>query len=280
MAITASMVKELREITGAGMMDCKKALTEVDGDMEAAKEFLRKKGQAIADKKSSRDTSEGAIAISVKDNKAALVKIACETDFVAINDQFKEFIANIAEQAVETGTDNFMEKTSSVGSINEQFVNAISKMGENIVYLSGQYWEASTNCVINAYTHINNKIGVMVEVGSDQAVDNDKLMEVAKNISMHIAASQVEAISEDDLDPAIVEKEKIFLTEQARESGKPENIIEKMIVGRLNKFKKDVCLLFQNYVKEPDKTIAQYLIDSGKEVGATITVKRFFKETF
>lgn len=280
MAITASMVKELREITGAGMMDCKKALTEVDGDMEAAKEYLRKKGQATADKKSSRDTREGAIAICVKDSKAALIKIACETDFVAINDQFKDFIATMAEQAIETGVDNFTEKTSSVGSINEQFVTAISKMGENIVFMSGEYWESSDNSIINAYTHTNNKIGVMVELSSDKPADEEKMMTVAKDIAMHIAASQVEAISEDDLDSAIVEKEKNFLTEQARESGKPDSIIEKMIVGRLNKFKKDVCLLFQNYVKEPDKTVAQYLIDSGKEVGATLSVKRFFKETF
>lgn len=279
MKITASMVKDLRETTGAGMMDCKKALSECDGDMEAAKEFLRKKGQAIANKKSSRETREGAVSVCVKGDKAALVKIACETDFVAINDNFKIFIAKIAEQAIEVGIDDLMEKNSSIGPIKEQFIEAISKLGENIVFVDGQYWEASENSVINFYTHTNNKISVLIELEAEVGVDKALAKDVAKNIAMHVAASQVEAISENDLDPAVVDKEKSFLMGQARESGKPENIIEKMVVGRLNKFKKEVCLLDQNYVKEPDKTIKEYLADSGKAAGGRLSVKRFFKET-
>jgi elongation factor Ts len=278
--ITASMVKELREITGAGMMDCKKALNESDGDMEAAKEFLRKKGQAIANKKSSRETREGAVSISLKENKAALVKIACETDFVAINDNFKEFIAKIAAQAIEVGIDDLMEKSTSSGSIKEQFVEAIGKLGENIVFANGQYWEAAENGVINFYTHTNNKIGVLVELDTEPGTDATAAGDAAKNVAMHVAASQVEAISENDLDPAVIEKEKNFLMEQARESGKPENIIEKMVVGRLNKFKKEVCLLDQNYVKDPDKTISEYLAEAGKAAGGGFSVKRFYKETF
>ena len=273
------MVKDLRETTGAGMMDCKKALSECDGDMEAAKEFLRKKGQAIANKKSSRETREGAVSVCVKGDKAALVKIACETDFVAINDNFKIFIAKIAEQAIEVGIDDLMEKNSSIGPIKEQFIEAISKLGENIVFVDGQYWEASENSVINFYTHTNNKISVLIELEAEVGVDKALAKDVAKNIAMHVAASQVEAISENDLDPAVVDKEKSFLMGQARESGKPENIIEKMVVGRLNKFKKEVCLLDQNYVKEPDKTIKEYLADSGKAAGGRLSVKRFFKET-
>jgi len=275
------MVKELREITGAGMMDCKKALNECKGDLETAKEFLRKKGQAIANKKSSRDTKEGAISISLNDEKAAaLVKIACETDFVAINDKFKEFISKISDQALEVGVDNFMEQTSGVGLIKDQFIEAISTLGENIVYLDGQCWQAAASCFINAYTHTNNKIGVLVELEAEQATNKEKIMSIAKDIAMHIAASQVKAISEGDLDPAVLEKERKFLTEQAKESGKPDNIIEKMVVGRLNKFKKEVCLLEQNFVKDPEKTIAQYLSDSGKEAGTTLIVKRFHKEMF
>ncbi len=280
MNITASMVKELREITGAGMMDCKKALSESDGDMEAAKEFLRKKGQAIANKKSSRETREGAVSICLKDDKATLVKIACETDFVAINDNFKAFIAKIAEQAIEVGVDDLMEKSTSSGSIKEQFIENIGKLGENIVYMTGQYWQAAENGVINFYTHTNNKIGVLVELEMEPGSDANAAKEAAKNIAMHVAASQVEAISENDLDPAVVEKEKNFLMDQARESGKPENIIEKMVVGRLNKFKKEVCLLDQNYVKEPDKTIGEYLAESGQAAGGGFSVKRFYKETF
>ncbi len=278
--ITAAMVKELREVTGAGMMDCKKALTECSGDFEAAKEFLRKKGQAIANKKSSRETKEGSICIAENDNKAALVKIACETDFVAKNDQFKSFIKEMADQALEVGTENFADKSSSKGSIKEQFVEIISKLGENIVYLEGIDWEAPANSVIGSYAHTNAKIGVLVEVAADQAADSSALKDIARNISMHIAASQVEAIQEADLDPAVVEKERKFLIEQAKESGKPENIIEKMVEGRMVKYKREICLLYQNYVKEPDKNIEQYLEGAGKELGAKLTVNRFYKNQF
>ena len=278
--ITAAMVKELREITGAGMMDCKKALSETNGDFEAAKEFLRKKGQAIANKKSSRETKEGSIYIAEKDNKAALVKIACETDFVAKNDQFKAFIKQVGEQALEVGIENFMEKSGSAGPVKELFVEAISKMGENIVYLEGADWEVADSSVIGAYTHTNSKIGVMIELAADGSADKEKMKEVSRNIAMHVAASQVEAVQEDELDPAVVEKERAFLIDQAKESGKPDNIIEKMVEGRLQKFKKEICLLYQNYVKEPDKTVEQYIADEGKAIGATLTVKRFYKNQF
>jgi elongation factor Ts len=278
--ITASMVKELREITGAGMMDCKKALSESNGDMATAKELLRKKGQAIANKKSSRETKEGAISICVEGNRAVLLKIACETDFVAINDQFKSFIERMAEQALETGTDDFMEKTSSVGPVKDQFIEAISKLGENIVFLGGQFWEASENSVISSYTHTNSKIGVMVELQADKPADVDQVKAVAKDIAMHIAASNVEAIAEEDLDPAVVEKERLFLIDQAKESGKPNAIIEKMVAGRLVKYKREICLLYQGFVKDPERTIEQYLADTGKAIGVRLSVKRFYKESF
>ncbi len=278
--ITAAMVKELREITGAGMMDCKKALTECNGDFEASKEFLRKKGQAIANKKSSRETKEGAICINEKDNKAALVKIACETDFVAKNDQFKSFIEKIAAQAIELGTEDILEKSGTEGPIKEQFIEAIGKLGENIVFIEGTQWEVPGNSVIGAYTHTNSKIGVMVELEADQGVDKSKQKEIARNVAMHVAASHVEAVQESELNPEVIEKEKRFLIDQAKESGKPENIIEKMVEGRLQKYKKEICLLFQNYVKEPDKTIEQYLLDEGKAIGAKLVVKRFYKNQF
>ncbi len=278
--ITASMVKELREITGAGMMDCKKALTECNGDFEASKEHLRKKGQAIANKKSSRETKEGSIYIYEADNKVALIKIACETDFVAKNDKFKEFLARIGQQAVEVGTENIMDKSASGGAIKEQFVEAISKLGENIVYLEGIDWEVTNNSIIGTYVHTNGKIGVMVELDADQSVDKEKQKEIARNVAMHIAASQVEAVEESDLDPAVVEKERKFLVDQAKESGKPDNIIDKMVEGRLKKYKKDICLLFQNYVKQPEQTVEQYLAESGKMLGAKLIVKRFYKNQF
>ncbi len=278
--ISASMVKELREITGAGLMDCKRALVECNGDFEESKELLRKKGQAIANKKSSRETKEGSICIRESGSKTVMVKIACETDFVAKNDNFMKFMGNIAEQVAEVGADNFMEKSTASGSIKEQFVEIISKLGENIVFLTGIDWEETGNSVVGAYTHTNSKIGVIVEVEADQSVDKEKQKEIARNIAMHIAASQVEAIDEGDLKPEVIEKERKFLIDQAKESGKPDNIIEKMVEGRLKKFKKDICLLYQNYVKDPDKTIEQYVAASGTEIGAKLIVKRFCKEQF
>ncbi len=275
--ITAAMVKELRKITGAAIMDCKRALTECEANLEAAKELLRKKGQAIAHKKSSRETKEGAISIYLDDSKAGLVKMACETDFVAINNQFKEFIAEMAKYAAEVGIDNFAEKTTAKGLIKELITEAIAKLGENIVFVEGVDWVAEGDNVIGGYTHSNGKIGVVVEIESDKAADKKKLQMLAKDVAMHIAASQVEAIKEEDLDPSVLEKEKAFLIDQAKESGKAENIIEKMVSGRIQKFKKEICLMYQNFVKNPELTINQLLKNTGKELGVNLAVKRYFK---
>ena len=282
--ITSSMVKELREMTGSAMMDCKKALVETSGDIEAAKELLRKKGQTIANKKSSRETKEGAISIFLNEEQteSALIKVACETDFVAINDKFKEFIASLSSQALETGTDDFMEKKTSKGLIKDQITNAIAELGENIVFLEGEKWESSANSIIGSYTHTNGKIGVMVEVGSASALENkDELKVLAKDIAMHIAASQVLAIREEDIDPAALEKERLFLIEQAKESGKPQEIAEKMVVGRMKKYKKEICLLEQPFVKNGELTIAKLLAAKQTELGVQqLEVKRFFKSSF
>ncbi|MDH5560294.1 MAG: translation elongation factor Ts [Deltaproteobacteria bacterium] len=279
-AITASMVKELREITGAAMMDCKKALTECDGDLEESKEFLRKKGQSIANKKSSRETKEGAICIEQDGEKVTLVKIACETDFVARNENFTSFIQSIAKQNIEVEGEDLMEKTASGGPIKEQFIEAISKMGENIVYVEGVYWKAESGSQIGAYTHSNGKIGVLVELAAKDAKDTEKAKSLAKDIAMHIAATQVESISENDLDPSVIQKEKDFLIDQAKDSGKPMNIIEKMVEGRLKKFKKEICLMDQPFVKEPDKTIAQIIKDAAGDIGESASVRRFYKSSF
>ncbi|MBT4527375.1 MAG: translation elongation factor Ts [Deltaproteobacteria bacterium] len=278
--ITASMVKELREMTAAAMMDCKKALTECDGEMEAAKELLRKKGQAIATKKASRETKEGAIAIYSETDKAGLVKMACETDFVAINDQFKSFIGVLAKHISEVGADNFTEKSTDQGTIKEIIIEAVAKLGENIVFIEGIDWKTEGNSVIGSYVHSNGKIGTLVELTADGDADKEKLTIVARDIAMHIAASNVEAIREEDLDPQVVEKEKNFLIDQAKESGKPDNIIEKMVEGRIKKYKKEICLLYQSFVKNPEQTIEDLLLDSGKTLGAKLDVKRYFKTQF
>ncbi|MDH3382367.1 MAG: translation elongation factor Ts [Flavobacteriaceae bacterium] len=279
-AISASMVKELREMTGAAMMDCKKALTECAGSMEDAKEFLRKKGQTIANKKSSRETKEGAICIKNEGQKAALVKVACETDFVAINDDFLGFINKIAAQSIEVEGKDLMNQTTSGGAIKEQFIEAISKLGENIVFVDGEYWNADKNSAIGSYTHSNGKIGVMVEIGADELKQKDQVQNLARDLAMHIAASQVEAIATSDLDPAVIDKERTFLIQQAQDSGKPQNIIEKMVEGRLKKFQKEICLLEQNFVKNPEKSINQVVNDLGKEIGSSLQVKRYYKSTF
>lgn len=279
--ITAAMVKELREITAAAMMECKKALVECDGDMEAAKELLRKKGQAIASKKSSRETKEGAISTYVGADAASLVKVACETDFVAINDQFKTFIAKVAEQVIAKGVDTYKENTTVEGTEEkETFTEAIAGLGENMAFLGGVDWKKAENGAFGAYVHSNGKIGVLVELVADKAADEAAMGVLAKDIAMHIAASPVEAVSEKDLDPAIIEKEKAFQIEQAQESGKPMNIIEKMIEGRMKKFKKEICLLDQGFVKSPDKSIAQLVEEKGKELGCTIEVTKYYKEQF
>lgn len=260
MAITAAMVKELREMTSAAMMDCKKALDETGGDMEAAKDLLRKKGAAKADKKASRETKEGAIAIATGGSKAALVKIACETDFVAINADFQSFISQIAEKALD-GVDNFEEKTK------EDFTAAIAKLSENIALMEAQSWEAASGNVIGTYLHGNGNIGVLVEITGGEGAE-DK----ARELAMHIAANQVEAISEADLDPAVVDKERQFQIEQAKESGKPQEIAEKMVEGRMNKFKKEICLMDQPFVKEPDQSVKKWL--------GGLEVVRFYKSSF
>jgi len=278
--ISASMVKELRTITGAAMMDCKKALTESDGDLTTAQELLRKKGQATAIKKSDRETKEGAISIQNVGQRISLLKIACETDFVAINQEFKDFINKIGQQANEVGADGLMEKTTAEGPIKEQFVEAIAKMGENMAIVEGITWDISENSIVGHYTHSNGKIGVLVELQGDKNGREEKIQSIARDIAMHIAASNVEAISENDVDPQFIEKERKFLIDQAADSGKPANIIEKMVEGRLKKFKKEICLLNQNFVKNPDITISQFLEQAAKEVGTDLKVERIYKSQF
>lgn len=280
--ITASLVKELREITGAAMMDCKKALVENNGDLEASKESLRKKGQALADKKSSRETKEGAIDIHLSENskQVALVKVACETDFVARNDKFLTFIKELSQFAMELGVDTFIEKSTEKGSIQELISSAVLELGENIVFLEGEKWETNQNGWIGSYTHSNRKIATLVELNVENQTNQNKLNILAKEICMHIAATQVKAIDEKDLDPEILTKEKEFLLDQAKDSGKPKEIIEKMVQGRIQKFKKEICLLNQPFVKNPDQTIQQLLETYSKEIGSPIKIKRFYKSEF
>jgi len=254
-AITAKMVKELRETTGAGMMDCKKALAETDGDMEAAIEFLRKKGMAGADKKAGRIAAEGRIAIAISDDKkkGAIAEVNCETDFVAKGDEFKAFADEVAQIVLERDVVDpeaiLNEKIASGLTVDERRRELIAKIGENITIR--RIGELETTGLVGSYQH-GEKIGVIVAIeGGDEAL--------ARDVAMHIAATNPQAIDADSLNPEVVEKERAFQIEQAQESGKPMEIIEKMIEGRMRKFLQEITLVGQPFVKDPDQTIEKLL---------------------
>ena len=263
MAITAAMVKELREKSGAGMMDAKKALTETDGDMEAAIDWLRTKGLATAAKKSGRTAAEGLVAVVVEGGKGVAVEVNSETDFVAKNADFQAMVGKFATAAINV-SDVEALKGASVGdkTVEETLTDSIAKIGENMSLRRMASIEGGTvvSYVHNAVTNGMGKIGVLVAMtGGDEAF--------GKQVAMHIAATNPASLSEDDLDPAVVEKEKAVQMDIARESGKPEAVIEKMIVGRMKKFMAEVTLLNQQFVVNPDLTVGK----AAEEAGATIT---------
>ncbi|CUX81787.1 MAG: elongation factor Tsf [Roseibaca calidilacus] len=263
MAITAAMVKELRESTGAGMMDAKKALTETNGDMEAATDWLRTKGLAKAAKKSGRTAAEGLVAVAVDGGKGVAVEVNSETDFVAKNAEFQSMVAGIAATALTVSDVDALAAAELNGKpVSTVLTDAIAKIGENMTLRRMAVVEGDTvvSYVHNAATDGMGKIGVLVAMtGGDEAF--------GKQVAMHIAATNPASLDEASLDPAIVEKEKQIQIEIARESGKPEAIIENMIVGRMKKFMAEVTLMGQAFVINPDLTVAQ----AAKEAGATIT---------
>ena len=281
--ITASAVKNLREITGVAMMDCKKALVETNGDIEAAQDFLRKKGQAKALKKASRETHEGAVCFSTSsDGKSAgLVKVACETDFVARNEKFQAFIKQLANQVCEQGSDDLLAQPliEGEGNVEGLLTGTIAELGENMQILSSRKMEI-VNGVFGGYIHSNGKIGVAVPLETDQPCDDVRLGTLARNIAMHIAAFPSEAVKPDQVSKEVLAKEKEVFTAQARESGKPDNIIEKMIEGRLNKFLKEICVESQPFVKDPQVSVSQLVENTAKELGVKINFNTYEKYQF
>jgi len=281
MAITAALVKELREKTGAGMMDCKKALTETDGDMELAVDWLRTKGLATAAKKFGRVASEGLVGVYVSDNAGALVEINSETDFVARNEAFQGFVLAVAQVALETGSDldaiNAAPYPGEDRSVAEQLTHMIATIGENM-HLRRATVISVEKGGLAAYVHNQmapglGRIGVLVGLNSDGSAD--VLAATGKQLAMHVAASGPASISRDDLDPEMVERERSVLSEQARESGKPEEIIEKMVEGRIRKYYEEVCLLDQTFAIDGETKIAQVLEAAGKDAGAPVSVAAF-----
>ena len=285
--ITAAMVKELREMTGAGMMDCKKALGETDGDMDAAVEFLRKNGQAKAEKKAGRIAAEGLCKVIVKDDKtAAVVEVNSETDFVAKNEEFQNFVAAVAEQAINSDAadmDAFLSESwnqDSSKTVKDALVEKVAKIGENLSIRRFEKVTAEHGLVVS-YTHGGGRIGVIVEADTD--VVNDAIKEAMTNVAMQIAALSPKYVSTADVSEEYKAHEKEILMAQIandpKMAGKPEKVIEGAVVGRLNKELKEVCLLEQPYVKAEDgkQTVAQYVAQVAKENGTNLSVKKFVR---
>ena len=288
MAVTAAMVKELREMTGAGMMDCKKALAATDGDMDKAVEFLREKGLAGAEKKAGRIAAEGIVATALTEDekKAVVVEVNAETDFVAKNAKFQAYVAQVAAQALTTTAadmDAFMEEKWAADeslTVKEALSSQISIIGENMnIRRFKQVVEE--NGVVVSYIHAGGRIGVLVDV--ETSVVNDAVKEMGKNIAMQIAALNPKYTSRDEGSADFIEHEKSILMAQIqndpKEASKPEKVIQGMIQGRINKELKEICLLDQTYVKAEDgkQSVAQYVAQVAKETGASITVKGFVR---
>ena len=262
MAITAKQVKELREMTGAGMMDAKKALTETDGDFDAAIDWLRTKGLAKAAKKSGRTAAEGLVAVKVDGGKGVAVEVNSETDFVAKNAEFQQMVAGIAETALNVADVEALKDADMGGKpVNERITDAVAKIGEN---MSLRRMAAVEGDVVAAYVH-NAATDGMGQIGVLVAMKGGS-EEFGKQVGMHIAAMNPAALDEASLDPAVVEKEKQVQIDIAKESGKPDAVIEKMIIGRMKKFMAEVTLLGQAFALDTDKTVEQAAKDAGAEI--------------
>ena len=287
MAITAAQVKELREMTGAGMMDCKKALTETDGDMDKAVDYLRENGLAKAEKKAGRIAAEGIVKtnISADKKKASIVEVNSETDFVAKNEKFQAFVEAVAAQAIDTDAadiEAFLNEAWAADTsktVNEELASMIATIGENMNIRRFEKVSCDNGIVVD-YIHAGGKIGVLVAAETDST--SDAVVECLKNVAMQVAAMNPKYLSSADVSDEYKEKEKEVLLAQAKNdpknAGKPDEIIEKMIIGRLNKELKEVCLTEQLYVKAENKeSVAKYVDMVAKENGCNITLKQFVR---
>ena len=278
--ITASKVKELREKTGAGMMDAKKALVENGGDMDAAVDWLRTKGLAKAAKKSGRTAAEGLVAVVTEGTKGAVVELNSETDFVSRNEEFQAFVKDVAQVALNTSDVESLAAADLNGKpVSENLTDLIAKIGENMTLRRSENLEVSKGAVV-AYVHGAladglGKIGVLVGLESDASAD--ALQALGKQIAMHVAAANPQFLDSDSVDPAVAEREKSVLIEQAKAEGKPQEIAEKMVAGRMNKFFKEICLVDQIFVIDGETKIADVIANAGKDAGADIKLTGFVR---
>lgn len=279
--ITAALVKELREMTGAGMMDCKKALVETAGDMEAAVEALRKKGLANAAKKAGRIAAEGLVTVKVAEDgkSAAIVEVNSETDFVAKNEMFQNYVANVAAQALASDTtdmDTFMAEPwiedASI-TVKDALVQKVSVIGENLQIR--RFEKIVTDGYVGSYIHGGGRIGVLVEMACNEA--NDAVREAAKNVAMQVAALNAKFLCREEIPGDYLAKEKEILMEQAATENKPLNILEKMVEGRIAKELKEICLVDQLYFKDDELTVGKYIAKVAKEIGAPLSIKRYIR---
>lgn len=279
--ITAALVKELREKTGAGMMDCKKALVETGGDIEAAVDWLRTKGLAAAAKKAGRVAAEGLVGVVVEGDAGALVEVNAETDFVSRNEAFQAFVATVAKLALTSGGDlealNAQPYPGAGRSVSEELTHLITTIGENMTLRRVRVLEAGHG-ILGPYVHNAvapglGKIGVLVTLES--AADGAKLAALGKQLAMHVAAAKPQAVARDGLDPKVAQRERDILAEQARESGKPDDIIEKMLEGRMRKFYEEACLVDQTFVIDGETKVEKVLDAAAKELGHPVAVADF-----
>jgi elongation factor Ts len=280
--ITAALVKELREKTGAGMMDCKKALTESAGDLETVVDWLRKKGLAAAAKKAGRVAAEGLIGLATEGTRGALVEVNSETDFVARNDTFQSFVGEVATLALEAADVDALKAEAYPGTgrtVEEELTQLVSVIGENL-NLRRMAGTSVGEGVVAAYIHNQaapglGKIGVLVALESSG--DPERLADLGKQLAMHVAWTAPQAIDVGDVDPAALEREREVLAEQARASGKPENIIAKMVEGRLRKYYEEVCLLEQTFVIDGETKVRKVLDQAGTDLGTAVTLTEFLR---
>ena len=281
--ISASMVMKLRKMSGQGMMDCKKALTEADGDIDQAVEILRKKGLATLAKRAERETTEGIVVAKTSDDDktAVMATLCCETDFVAKSEGFTAAAQNLADYAMacdaEQGVDNILETAIDGKKFSDILTETVSKTGEKTQVGDFAKYNLDAPGLISIYIHFNKKVGSMVHIQTnDQATaDADVVKQAATDIAMHATATKPLALHADDIDPETIEREKSILAEQAK--GKPENIVEKIVQGRLKKFFAENCLLDQPFVKDDSKTVAEVLTEVAKQAGGEAQIKRFVR---
>jgi elongation factor Ts len=279
--ISAQMVKELRDITGAGMMDCKAALGETSGNVQAAVDWLRTKGLLKAAKKAGRVAAEGLIGIMLKGPKGVMVEVNSETDFVARNDLFQGLVLMIADVALDVGTDVEKIKAAKAGSLTvaDSIAETIAKVGENMSLRRVAELLVGTG-VVGGYVHnsVSEGLGKMgVLIGLESTGKTEELAELARLLAQHVAAANPQAVDSANLDPALIAREKTVLAEKAKEQGKPANVIDKIVEGGLKAFYKDVCLLDQGYIREEKKSVGQVLKEAEAKVGAPIKVKGFVR---